>query len=74
MLTYRVDIPGFYTMTQKIQNGFRVTPEGDSLILNKNIMVIVFDEKMENTGGNWFILKDRLYKIMRNFPFIGSNI
>ena len=52
MLTYRVDIPGFYTMTQKIQNGFRVTPEGDSLILNKNIMVIVFDEKMENTGGN----------------------
>ena len=40
-----------FSMTEPLQQGFQVTPEGEDLILKKNSTDSRFDKKMGNNGG-----------------------
>ena len=48
-------IPGLhenlFSVTRALQKGFKVTPEGEDLIIKKNTTKICFDKKMANNDG-----------------------
>ena len=66
ILTNMDVIPGLhvnlFSVTQALQKGFKLTSEGETLILNKNQQKNGFDKQMGSKSGEEFLLTTNVYK------------
>ena len=76
-LTNTVVVPGLhkylFNVTQALQKGFKLTSEGETLILKKNSTEILFDKKIVNKSGKEFILTTKFHKSTNDTTLLEPN-